>query len=42
MSTSDFHGGKLALDNGVADESLIFFLKKKRICYVHFFEVLLQ
>ncbi len=35
MSTSDFHGGKWALETGVAGTSLIY--------YLHFqFEVLLQ
>ncbi len=32
MPTSDFHGGKLALDTGIADESLIL----KNIYFLHF------
>ncbi len=40
-STSDFHGGKLALDTGIVGTSLNFFLKKM-IYYLHIqFEVLL-
>ncbi len=39
-STSDFHGGKLALDTGVAGTSFIFW--KKLIYYLHFYFEVLQ